>query len=152
MLHSKTGGYASRRGAPVRPNVDTKSSAKLPGEATSTSINLHPQRVRRTHDSAPRRGQVRGTCREGPIVVAAHPVAVIGGDGRLRPGLVKAPKVTVFKSPRDGGNGDARRLEAALRKGSFGTLIVLTRWNSHSTTRKLRRLCKRLGVDIVMMQ
>ena len=64
------------------------------------------------------------------MVVAAHRVAVIGGDGRLRPGLVEAPEVVVFKSPRDGGNGDARRLEAALRAGSFGTLIVLTRWTA----------------------
>lgn len=86
------------------------------------------------------------------MVVAAHRVAVIGGDGRLRPGLVEAPEVVVFKSPRDGGNGDARRLEAALRAGSFGTLIVLIRWNSHSTTRKLRLLCKKLGVEIVVIR
>ena len=86
------------------------------------------------------------------MVVAAHRVAVLGGDGRLRPGLVEAPEIVVFKSRRDGGNGDARRLEAALRAGSIGTLIVLTRWNSHSTTRKLRRICKNVGVDIVLLR
>jgi len=82
------------------------------------------------------------------MVVAAHRVAVLGGDGRLRPGLVDAPDVVMFRSARDGGNGPARRLEAALRTGSFGTLIILARWNSHSTTRNLRRLCVRLGVKV----
>jgi radical S-adenosyl methionine domain-containing protein 2 len=41
MLHSKTGGYASRRGAPVRPDVDTKISAESSGETTPISINFH---------------------------------------------------------------------------------------------------------------
>lgn len=86
------------------------------------------------------------------MVIATHPVAVLGGDGRVRPGLVDAPKVEVFKSPRDGGNRDSRRLEAALRAGSFGTLILLTRWNSHSITQKMRRLCKQLGVTVVVLR
>lgn len=108
-------------------------------------------RQRKTGGSVSRRGAlVRPD--DVSTVVATHRVAVLGGDGRLRPGLVEAPEVVVFKSPRDGGNGDARRLEASLRAGSFGTLIVLTRWNSHSTTQKLRRLCKALGVIVMMMR
>jgi len=86
------------------------------------------------------------------MVVATHPVAVFGGNGRIRPGLVEAPEVVVFASPRDGGSGDARRLEAALRAGSFGTLVVLTRWNSHSRTRRLRRLCASIGAAVVMVR
>lgn len=86
------------------------------------------------------------------MVTTAERVAVIGGDGRLSPRLVDAPEIAVYRSPRCGGNGDARRLEKALRKGSFGVLIVLTRWNSHSTTQKLSRLCKKLGVKIVLMR
>jgi hypothetical protein len=34
--------------------------------------------------------------------------------------------LAVFKSPRDGGNGDAGGVDAAVRAGSCGTLIVLT--------------------------
>ncbi len=85
------------------------------------------------------------------VVVATHPVAVFGGDGRLRSGLIAAPKVTLFKSPHYGGNGDLRRLQAALRAGSYKTLVLLARWNSHSATRKLRVLCRRLGVRVVIM-
>lgn len=84
------------------------------------------------------------------MVVVNHRVAVLGGDGRLPAGLVEAPEVIVFRSPREGGNGDVRRLEAALRSRTIGTLIVLTRWNSHSATRKLRRVAKSCGVEIVM--
>ena len=86
------------------------------------------------------------------MVVAAHRVAILGGDGRNRPGLVEAPDIVLFRSPRDGGRGEARRLEKALKSGTIGTVVVLVRWNSHSTTRKIRKLCARLGVRVVLVR
>lgn len=86
------------------------------------------------------------------MVVAAHRVAVFGGDGRPRPGLVDAPEIVTYPSAGYGGNGAVRRLEAALRAGTIGTLVILSRWNGHSATRKLRRLCKQLGIRIVIVR
>lgn len=84
------------------------------------------------------------------LVSPAQRVAVLGGDGRMRPEGRWGAEVVHFKSPRDGGNGEARRLEAALRAGAFDLLVVLTRWNSHSVTRKLRSLCRRLGIRVAI--
>jgi hypothetical protein len=86
--------------------------------------------------------------------VVAHPprIAVLGGDGRVRPGLCAEGEVVTFRSPKDGGNGDVRRLEAGLRAGSYTKLVILSRWNSHVITRKIRRLCKRLGVAVVVVR
>ena len=82
------------------------------------------------------------------MVIANHRVAIFGGDGRCPEKYVQAPEIVVFKSRRDGGNGPAKRLEKALRAGRFGTLVILTRWNGHSMTRKLRKLCAKLGVRV----
>jgi hypothetical protein len=73
-------------------------------------------------------------------------VAVIGGDGRPMQGVDAGARR--YASPGDGGNGELRRLEAALRAGSIDRMIILARWNSHSATRKLRRLCKRLRIEV----
>lgn len=75
-------------------------------------------------------------------------VAVLGGDGRFRLPELLDGVYTLFKSARDGGNSEARRLEAGLRAGSFDKVILLVRWNSHSATRRIRRLCKQLGVAV----
>lgn len=81
------------------------------------------------------------------VVAARERIAVIGGDGRAKAGLgLGGAEVVRFKSRRDGGNGEARRLAAALKAGGFTRVIILVRWNGHSVTRYLRRLCRKLGV------
>lgn len=75
-------------------------------------------------------------------------IAVLGGDGRFRLPEFLDGAYTLFKSTRYGGNGEARRLEAGLRSGSFDKVILMVRWNSHSVTRHIKRLCKQLGVPV----
>ena len=75
-------------------------------------------------------------------------VAVVGGDGRFRPEIPGATEIRLFKSPGDGGNGEFRRLEAALKAGGLEQVLILTRWNSHSVTRRLRRICRLLRIPV----
>ncbi len=75
-------------------------------------------------------------------------VAVLGGDGRFRADSLPGCEVRVFQVCRFGGNGELRRLEAALRAGRIDRLIVLARWNGHSATRRALRLCRGLGVPV----
>lgn len=75
-------------------------------------------------------------------------VAVIGGDGRNPERWRDLGEIRTFCSPRDGGNGEQRRLLSALRAGSFDRVVILTRWNSHSATRQIRKLCRELGVPV----
>ena len=70
-------------------------------------------------------------------------VAILGGDGRFHdPGLAHC-KLSIFLAKRYGGNGELRRLEAALACRSFDRVIILARWNGHSATRRALRLCRR---------
>lgn len=39
---------------------------------------------------------------------------------------------------------------AALAAGSIGTVIILARWNAHCVTSRVRAVCKRLGVKVVV--
>lgn len=73
-------------------------------------------------------------------------VAVFGGDGRLPAELVVDGDVDVFRSAKDGGNGDHRRLLARLRRGSYDRVIILRRWNGHPQTKRIVRTCKRVGI------
>lgn len=73
-------------------------------------------------------------------------VAVFGGDGRLPAGLDVDGDVEVFRSAKDGGNGDHRRLLARLRRRSYDRVIILQRWNGHSETKSIVRTCKRMGI------
>jgi hypothetical protein len=72
-------------------------------------------------------------------------VAVYGGDARQveRWG---AANVVFYESSKFGGNGELRRIESALRAGTIAEVIILRKWNGHSGTSKVRKLCRRLGV------
>ncbi len=72
-------------------------------------------------------------------------VAVYGGDGRQEERF-ELPNAVFFMSSRFGGNGELRRFENALRAGMIGEVIILRKWNGHSGTSKVRRLCRQLGV------
>lgn len=75
-------------------------------------------------------------------------IAVLGGDGRPHARADVQCDVRYFPSSGNGGNGGARRLESALRAGGIDLVLILTRWNGHEVTRRIRRLCRQLGVPV----
>lgn len=86
------------------------------------------------------------------MVTRRRRVAVCGGDGRL-PGRVlrsfgAADELVVFPSPGDAGNAGPRRLAAAIGAGAIDEVVILARWNAHSVTRQVRRLCSARGVPV----
>ena len=78
-------------------------------------------------------------------------LAVLGGDGRQLERWALLGEVICFQSPHDGGNGEQRRLLSALRAGSFDRVIILTRWNSHAVTQKVRRLCRQRKIPVEVL-
>lgn len=84
-------------------------------------------------------------------MVAPSRTAVVGGDGRRPEQWEGLGDVVIFRAPRDGGNGELRRLEAAIKSGSIGRVIILARFNGHSATRKIRRTCSVHGVPVVVV-
>lgn len=83
-------------------------------------------------------------------MVTARParVAVVGGDGRFRPEALPGCRVRVFQARRYGGNGPLRSLESAIRSGGVDQVLILARWNGHSATRRVLRLCRQLRVPV----
>ncbi len=75
-------------------------------------------------------------------------VAVLGGDGRFRSEQLPGCRVRLYQGRRYGGNGELRRLEQALKAGTIDRLIVLARWNSHSVTARILRICRRLQIPV----
>lgn len=75
-------------------------------------------------------------------------VAVLGGDGRFRPETLNGCEVRVFLGRRYGGNGELRRLERSLRSGRIDRVLILARWNGHSATTLVIRLCRALGIPV----
>lgn len=84
------------------------------------------------------------------MVAPTRRVAVLGGDGRFDPDRIPGADIRVYKARRYGGNGELRRLEAAIRQGGIDLVVVLTRWNCHSVTQKILGLCRRIGVKVEM--
>ena len=87
------------------------------------------------------------------MVAAAAPrrVAIFGGDARQQDRWNELGTPSFFQARRFGGNGELRRLESALRAGGFDHVVILARWNGHSATTKVRRLCKRRGVPVTVV-
>ena len=83
-------------------------------------------------------------------------IAVLGGDGRLpskvRSHIPEGARLRQFASPKDGGQGEARDLEQALHKGGIDRVWILTRWNSHGITRRIRRLCRLLAIPVMLIR
>jgi hypothetical protein len=78
-------------------------------------------------------------------------VAIFGGDDRQAERWAHFKGARFFASPKGGRNGELRRLTASLRARSIDLLLILARWNGHSATKQIRRLCRRLGVRVVIM-
>lgn len=78
-------------------------------------------------------------------------IAILGGDARQSERWRGEGIAVFFQAPRFGGNGEARRLEAAIRSGSIDRVVILARWNGHSSTQAVRRLCRRLGIPVVVV-
>ena len=53
-----------------------------------------------------------------------------------------------FQAAKFGGNGELRRLEAALRGGQIHEVVVLIRWISHSESGQAAALARRYGVPL----
>lgn len=79
-------------------------------------------------------------------------IAVLGGDGRSHSGIPTDAKVRHFAAAGDGGNGEARRLATALRAGTIDHVYILTRWNSHEVTGRIRRICKQLQIPVTVVR
>jgi hypothetical protein len=74
-------------------------------------------------------------------------VAVVGGRGGAdteRAGT----RVRHYGSPKDVGHGELVRLEHALRSGGIDQVVLRTRWNAHTVTARIRRLCRVLGIPV----
>lgn len=78
-------------------------------------------------------------------------IAVLGGDGRPHSRIPSGASARYFAAAGDGGNGEARRLAAALRSGTIDHVYILTRWNSHKVTGRIRRICKQLGIPVTLV-
>jgi len=84
-------------------------------------------------------------------MVALGRTAVLGGDGRHPERWDALGDVVIFRAPRDGGNGELRRLEAAIKAGSISRVVILSRFNGHSATQKIRRTCFTHAVPVVVV-
>lgn len=76
---------------------------------------------------------------------------MVGGLGDAS-GRDAAGRVRYFGSAHDVGRGELVRLEQALRAGGIDRVIIRTRWNSHSVTTRIRRVCRSLGVPVEFMR
>ncbi len=76
-------------------------------------------------------------------------VAIVGGLGRAPEGT-DTRRIRYYGSPNDVGRGELVRLEGALRAGSIDRVVIHVRWNSHSATGRIRRVCRTLGVPVAL--
>jgi hypothetical protein len=72
---------------------------------------------------------------------------VLGGLGRALTGS-GGERFRYYGSPNDVGRGELVRLEEALRAGGIDRVVIHVRWNSHSATGRIRRVCRTLGVPV----
>jgi hypothetical protein len=110
-------------------------------------MRTHDRKTRPVRTSTPgEAGERHGDGR--PSATAPLRVAVLGGDARQRGRWPEYPGARFFAARGDGGNGELRRLLAALRARAFDLVIVLARWNAHAVTGRVRRACRALGVRV----
>lgn len=84
-------------------------------------------------------------------LTTARRVAILGGDSRQEGRWSELGEAVYFQGRRFGGNGELRRLERALRAGSFALVVILARWNGHAVTSKVLRLCRSRGVTVMIV-
>ena len=73
--------------------------------------------------------------------------AVFGGDLRkLARDLAGLEDLELFGSTRQTGQGELRRVSAALRAGAVQQVCLVIRWAGHGEIDAIRKLCRALGV------
>ncbi|KIY96470.1 hypothetical protein MNEG_11490 [Monoraphidium neglectum] len=89
-----------------------------------------------------------------PRQQAPSTVAFVGGK-KLKEADVKmlppGASVRFFGSTKDMGRGELTRLEAALKAGTIQQVYMITRWNGHSVTKHVRRLCRERGIPVFLL-
>lgn len=65
--------------------------------------------------------------------------------------LPPGAKLRRFLSSRDGGEGEVRALEQALKHGTISRVLILARWIGHSTTARILKLCRKLEIVFVLI-
>lgn len=83
-------------------------------------------------------------------MVAPSRTAIFGGDGRHFERWSEVGDIELFRATRDGGNGELRRLEAAVKGGAITRVIILARFNGHSATGRVRQICAARGVPVLV--
>eukprot|EP00775_Hariotina_reticulata_P006194 gene6194-6430_t len=81
-------------------------------------------------------------------------IAFVGGRNLKRSHMKMLPpgaEVRHFGSARDVGEGEIKSLEACIKAGSVDEVYMMTRWNSHTTTQYISRLCKRLDIPVHLL-
>ena len=74
-------------------------------------------------------------------------VLVFGGDNRkLARDLAGLDHLELFGSTGQTGQGELRRVSAALRAGAVQQVCLVIRWAGHGEIDKIRKLCRALGV------
>ena len=75
-------------------------------------------------------------------------VAVLGGDGRFRSERLPGCTVRIFRARRYAGSRSLRDLERSIRAGGIDRVLILARWNGHSTTRRVTSLCRKRNIPV----
>ncbi len=86
------------------------------------------------------------------MTAAPRRVAIVGGDGRQSDRWAAWGETVHFQARGDGGNGEQRRLLSALRSGKITRVVILARWNCHSVTISVRKLCKKLAIPVEILR
>lgn len=75
-------------------------------------------------------------------------VAVFGGDLRRSARVfTERDDLELFGSSGQTGQGEMRRLSAALRAGRVDRVYLVIRWAGHKDIETIRALCKALGIS-----
>lgn len=77
-------------------------------------------------------------------------IAILGGDARPHRLIQDRPDVIHFPAKMYGGRR-WRKMLASLKRGSFGRVIILTRFIDHSTSTLVRSVCSALDIACVLV-
>lgn len=84
-----------------------------------------------------------------PSPLPPRRVAVLGGCPRRDGPWRDLGDPVFFRSARDGGNGELRRLVAALQAGRIVAVVIRPRWNGHAATERVRELCRKRAIPVI---
>jgi hypothetical protein len=67
------------------------------------------------------------------------------------PTIADLLQIRFFGGPKDAGSGDLKAFEASLKAGTIDEVYLHIRWNSHSTTNLVRRLCRERSIPCKLL-